>query len=107
MTVLTIVADGLLTTLSLLLCSRLYFLDVLDTHPEFQHLLSSGALFHDPHSRQPIKSGKNAVVTRIWSAAPGTTDRGAWVDLTSRAGAAWWRKGVQGLIELGVDGIWK
>lgn len=98
-------------------CSHLrpFSTDVLDTHPDFKHLLRSGALFHDPNRRRPSSfsstsdsnTTRNAVVTRIWSAAPGTTDVGAWVDLSSEAGATWWAKGVGGLIELGVDGIWK
>ncbi|EPQ25630.1 uncharacterized protein PFL1_06810 [Pseudozyma flocculosa PF-1] len=72
---------------------------VLEDHPDFKKLHDAGALFTDP------STGK-AVVTRIWSSLPGINAKGSWVDLTSQAGQDWWRDGILGLVDLGVDAIW-
>nr|ULM60722.1 putative neutral alpha-glucosidase ab precursor [Thecaphora frezii] len=72
---------------------------VLEDHPDFQKLRDAGALFTDPATGGPV-------VTRIWSSLPGINAKGSWVDLTSQAGQDWWRDGILGLIDLGVDAIW-
>jgi alpha-glucosidase (family GH31 glycosyl hydrolase) len=33
--------------------------------------------------------------------------KGGWSDLTSKAGREWWAKGVESLIDYGMDGMWK
>jgi alpha-glucosidase (family GH31 glycosyl hydrolase) len=73
---------------------------VLLTHPHYAELYDTDALFHDPWTEK-------SVVTRIWSAAVGDNAKGSWIDMTSEAGRAWWARGVQSLIELGVDGMWE
>lgn len=74
--------------------------DVLETHPSFKRLHESNALFYDPFVKKPV-------VTRIWSSGVGVNGRGSWVDMTSEDGRRWWAEGVRGLLDLGVDGMWK
>jgi alpha-glucosidase (family GH31 glycosyl hydrolase) len=73
---------------------------MLDTHPHYNDLYAKDGLFHDAMIDKPV-------VTRLWSSGVGENGRGSWVDMTSEAGRAWWAKGVQSLIDLGVDGMWK
>jgi alpha-glucosidase (family GH31 glycosyl hydrolase) len=72
---------------------------VLESHPDYERLYRAGALFKDPKTNKPV-------VTRIWSSQPGINANGSWVDLTSRAGQDWWKNGILGLADLGVDAIW-
>jgi alpha-glucosidase (family GH31 glycosyl hydrolase) len=74
--------------------------DMLKTHPSYDNLHAADGLFYDPHTKAPV-------VTRIWSSGVGVNGKGSWVDMTSPEGRAWWNEGVRGLIELGVDGLWK
>ncbi len=74
--------------------------DVLSTHPDYNHLRSSGALFYDPFK-------KDQVETRLWSSGIGQSGKGGWVDMTHPAGYTWWCKGVQSLIDVGADTMWK
>jgi alpha-glucosidase (family GH31 glycosyl hydrolase) len=68
---------------------------VLASHPEYQKLVDSGALFTDP------LTGK-AGVTRLWSAGGGESDFGGHIDFTSKAGYDWWYNGVKGLRDIGM-----
>jgi len=74
--------------------------DLLGTHPHYDGLYKADAFFHDPWTKSPVQ-------VRIWSSGVGTTAKGGWSDLTSKEGREWWGKGVQSLIDLGVDGAWK
>jgi alpha-glucosidase (family GH31 glycosyl hydrolase) len=73
---------------------------MLDTHPDYKTLYENDAHFHDPWAKKPVK-------TRIWSSGVGDNGKGSWVDMTSEAGRKWWANGVQSLVDLGVDGMWK
>jgi alpha-glucosidase (family GH31 glycosyl hydrolase) len=73
---------------------------MLEQHPHYKGLHEADALFHDPWTKKPVK-------TRIWSSGVGDNGKGSWVDLTSKAGREWWAKGVQSLVDLGCDGMWK
>ncbi|ORX37673.1 glycosyl hydrolases family 31-domain-containing protein [Kockovaella imperatae] len=72
---------------------------MLDSHEAYDKLHAANALFHDPWTKNPVK-------TRIWSSAVGVTGKGGWVDMTSPEGRQWWADGVQSLIDLGCDGMW-
>lgn len=72
---------------------------VLTSHPDFDKLRKAGALFRDPATGE-------AVITRIWASSIGVNGKGSWIDMTSKAGRAWWRQGIAGLVALGVDAIW-
>ncbi|KAH7104911.1 putative glicosidase [Auriculariales sp. MPI-PUGE-AT-0066] len=71
----------------------------LATHQNYNELHAANALFHDPFTSKPV-------VTSLWSSAVGMNAKGSWVDMTSQPGRDWWYRGVQSLIELGVDGAW-
>jgi alpha-glucosidase (family GH31 glycosyl hydrolase) len=73
---------------------------MLQSHPSYDSLYQSDALFYSSISKGPV-------VTRIWSSGVGVNGKGSWVDMTSPEGRQWWADGVKGLIELGVDGMWK
>lgn len=73
---------------------------MLETHPDYADLHEKDAHFHDPWTGKPAQ-------TRLWSSGVGTKAPGSWVDFTSEAGREWWSKGVKGLVDLGVDGMWK
>jgi alpha-glucosidase (family GH31 glycosyl hydrolase) len=72
---------------------------VLKNHPEYENLKANGALFTDPRTDE-------AAVTRLWSAGGGESGEGSHIDFSSKAGFEWWFKGVRGLKEIGIDGIW-
>ena len=73
---------------------------MLVTHPDYEALHAADGLFHNPFTGKPVQ-------TRIWSSGVGDNGKGSWVDMTSEAGREWWRRGVQSLIDLGCDGMWK
>lgn len=73
---------------------------MLSTHQNYKSLHGSDALFHDPWTGAPVQ-------TRIWSSGVGENGKGSWVDMTSKEGRDWWKKGVESLIALGVDGMWE
>lgn len=73
---------------------------MLQSHPSYKMLHDADALFHDPLRDAPV-------VTRIWSSGVGVNGKGSWVDMTSAEGRQWWADGVNELIALGVDGLWK
>jgi len=73
---------------------------MLDTHPHYKGLHEKDSLFYDPWAKRPVE-------TRLWSSGVGENGKGGWVDMTSEEGRKWWAEGVQSLIELGVDGMWK
>jgi alpha-glucosidase (family GH31 glycosyl hydrolase) len=72
---------------------------VLASHPEYQKLVDSGALFTDPRTD---KTG----IARLWSAGGGESGEGGHIDFTSKAGYDWWYNGVKGLREIGIDCMW-
>ena len=72
---------------------------VLETHPDYQELMDSKALFFDP------KTEKSAVA-RLWSAGGGESGEGGHIDFTSESGFQWWRKGIKSLRKCGIEGIW-
>jgi alpha-glucosidase (family GH31 glycosyl hydrolase) len=72
---------------------------VLESHPEYKNLASTGALFIDPAT-------KESAIARLWSAGGGESGKGGHLDFTSNAGFNWWVKGVQDLKAVGIDGIW-
>ena len=61
--------------------------------------MKEGAFFEDPRSSQ---SG----VARLWSAGGGESGEGGHIDFSSKAGYAFWYKGVKGLRETGIDCMW-
>jgi alpha-glucosidase (family GH31 glycosyl hydrolase) len=72
---------------------------VLESHPEYKNLASTGALFIDPAT-------KESAIARLWSAGGGESGKGGHLDFTSNTGFNWWVKGVQDLKAVGIDGIW-
>jgi alpha-glucosidase (family GH31 glycosyl hydrolase) len=79
----------------------LTFPDLLATHPHYERLQKAGALFKDPFR------GNIAVTTPIWSAGVGESEKGSWADMTHPEGRAWWAEGVESLVSLGCDAMWK
>lgn len=80
---------------------NLILLDILESHPQYDRwLYDKDALHHDPLTDKPV-------VTRIWASGEGQSAKGGWADLTSKAGRQWWHQGIEGLVDMGVDGIWK
>lgn len=73
---------------------------VLATHPDYAALQKAGALFYDP-----VRQAN--VTTQIWSSDVGANEKGAWVDMTHPAGRKWWCDGVESLVKLGCDAMWK
>jgi alpha-glucosidase (family GH31 glycosyl hydrolase) len=73
---------------------------MLTSHPSYDDVYAADGLFYAPLAKKPV-------VTRIWSSGVGVNGKGSWVDMTSAPGRAWWAAGVKGLIDLGVDGMWK
>lgn len=73
---------------------------LLGTHPAYERLRKADAFFVDPDTDKPV-------TVRIWSSGVGTTAPGGWSDQTSEEGRKWWGEGVQSLIDLGCDGMWK
>jgi alpha-glucosidase (family GH31 glycosyl hydrolase) len=63
-------------------------------------LYDKNALHHDPWTGKPV-------TTRIWASGVMQSAKGGWSDLTSKAGREWWAKGVESLIDYGMDGMWK
>ncbi|CAK7230555.1 hypothetical protein SEUCBS140593_007628 [Sporothrix eucalyptigena] len=72
---------------------------VVQTHPAYKRLDAANDLFYDPISKGSSKQN-------LWSAAEGESALGSWVDLSGVEAQRWWAEGVQGLIDLGVDGMW-
>ena len=72
---------------------------VLESHPEFQYLKKSKALFTDPRTTQ-------AASMKLWSAGGGESGNGSHIDFTSTAGSQWWANGVEKLRRQGVAGAW-
>lgn len=70
------------------------------THPAYERVKKGDGLFYDPISKGPSKQN-------LWSTGEGESGDGAWVDLSSREARKWWSEGVQGLIDIGVDGMWE
>jgi alpha-glucosidase (family GH31 glycosyl hydrolase) len=72
---------------------------VLTSHPDYQNLADSGALFRDPETKGPA-------IMRLWSAGGGEGGDGCHVDFTSATAFKWWYNGVQRLKRAGVDAMW-
>lgn len=72
---------------------------VLASHPDYQHLIDSGALFTNPDTK---KEG----TMRLWSAGGGEGGDGCHLDFTSAAAFQWWYNGVQKLKCAGIDAMW-
>jgi alpha-glucosidase (family GH31 glycosyl hydrolase) len=72
---------------------------VLATHPDYQKLVSEGALFKKPDTQEPG-------TMRLWSAGGGTGGDGCHIDFTSSFAFRWWYEGVQSLKRAGIDGMW-
>ncbi len=72
---------------------------VLDSHPDYQRLRDSRALFQDPRTKQ-------SAVARLWSAGGGESGEGGHIDFTSAAGCQWWYDGIKTLRKAGIDCIW-
>lgn len=72
---------------------------VLATHPEYNQLVESGALFTDSRT-------KKSAVARLWSAGGGESGEGGHIDFTSKSGFQWWYDGVRSLRKCGIEGIW-
>jgi len=74
--------------------------DMLHTHPSYKLLEQGDGLFYDPIS-------KGASKQNLWSSGMAESGDGSWVDFSAPATRKWWTQGVQGLIDLGVDGMWE
>jgi alpha-glucosidase (family GH31 glycosyl hydrolase) len=74
--------------------------DMLLTHPAYERVKKGDGLFYDPISKGPSKQN-------LWSVGEGESGDGSWVDLSAPEARKWWSHGVQGLIDLGVDGMWE
>lgn len=72
---------------------------VLASHPDYQYLIDSGALFTNPDT------GKEGTM-RLWSAGGGEGGDGCHLDFTSAAAFQWWYNGVQKLKRAGIDAMW-
>ncbi|KAK3315835.1 putative glicosidase [Apodospora peruviana] len=72
---------------------------VLLTHPDYGRLEKGGGLFYDPLT-------KSAARQNLGPNAQSEGGDGSWVDFSAPETRKWWAQGVQGLIDLGVDGIW-
>ena len=76
------------------------YLDALETHPAYERLKNGDGLFHDPLTIGPSRQN-------LWSTGEGQSGYGSWVDLSAPESRKWWSEGVQGLIDLGADGMWE
>ena len=76
------------------------FIDMLLTHPAYEQLKNGEGLYYDPISKGPSKQN-------IWSSGEGESGDGAWLDFSAPEARKFWANGVQGLIDLGVDGMWE
>lgn len=72
---------------------------LLEQHPEYQTLVSAGALFTDPQT-------KSSGVARLWSAGGGESGNGGHIDFTSKFGFQWWLEGIKELRRIGIEGMW-
>jgi len=72
---------------------------ILASHPEYENLVKSGALFVDPRT-------KGTGIARLWSAGGGTSGEGGHIDFTSQAGYDFWYNGVRELRNTGMDCMW-
>ncbi|KAK0657961.1 glycosyl hydrolases family 31-domain-containing protein [Cercophora newfieldiana] len=72
---------------------------MLHTHPSYNLVKDGDGLFYDPITKGPSKQN-------LWSSGMAESGDGSWADFSAPATREWWARGVQGLIDLGVDGMW-
>jgi len=70
------------------------------THPDYGVVKEADGFFFDPISKSHAKQN-------LGSDGRSENGDGSWIDFTAPGARKWWAKGVQGLIDLGVDGIWE
>ncbi|KAJ3411782.1 hypothetical protein HDV05_001740 [Chytridiales sp. JEL 0842] len=72
---------------------------LLSRHPEYTTLLNDRGYIWDEESNGPS-------ITRLWSAGGGATATGSYIDLSSKGGREFWKRGVSTLLRMGIEGIW-
>src|SRR6516165_8132808 len=67
---------------------------LLDDHPRFDEVAESGGFIADAPTGRPA-------ISQFWDG------EGAHLDFTSKAGIAWWQKGVrEAILATGIDSAW-
>ena len=72
---------------------------LLTMHPDYEQLDVKGGLFYDPFTGSAARQNLGGNAESSWG-------NGSWADFTAPETRNWWARGIQGLIDLGVDGIW-
>ena len=85
---------------------------LMEGHPDYGGLKEGGGLFRDRGAEEESgdenreKGPWPPAMTMLWSLGGGESARGSHIDMTSKAGFEYWKKGVKELAEIGIEGIW-
>ncbi|KAI8905929.1 glycosyl hydrolases family 31-domain-containing protein [Gorgonomyces haynaldii] len=66
-------------------------------HPQYQRVQEMNGF---------VKNGDRPSETRLWSAGPGASASGSYLDFTSHGGRLFWKQGIKDLLDVGIDGVW-